>query len=71
MSESPSPFEWGQLLQKVDTLIEKTDEQSKDIMALKKTMSTGWGILIGAAAVVGLFANELIDGIKRMISGGA
>lgn len=69
-SESPNPVEWGKLLEKVDTLIADVGEQKQDIAALKKSMSTGWGVFIGAAAVVGLFANELVAGIKSWIVGG-
>jgi hypothetical protein len=63
----PNLADWGRLLEKVDALVERTDALHKDVTGLKAALNKGWGVVVGAVAIIGLFAGELITGIKRLI----
>lgn len=60
-------LELGRLIEKVDTLTEEVHSLKGEVTNLKSAMNKGWGIVVGGVAVIGLFANELIDGLKRLI----
>jgi tetrahydromethanopterin S-methyltransferase subunit G len=68
--EDFDPVEWGRVLAKLDSIDSKVDTMRGEVDDLKKSMHTGWGLLIGAVAILGLFANELLDGFKRLIGMG-
>lgn len=52
---------------KVDQLNEKHAELEKDVKRMNSLLDKGWGIVIGAVAVFGFFAAEVIEGFKRMM----
>ncbi len=70
-NEHFDPVEWGKVLEKLDSIDGKVDTMKGEVDDLKKSMHTGWGLILGAVAVLGLFANELLDGFKRLVGLGA
>ena len=58
---------YGRLLEQVEAMAHDMHTLKGDVASLKGSMNKGWGIVIGAVAVLGMFASELITGVKRMI----
>lgn len=65
------PVEFGKLVATVESLSDNVATLSGEVAELKGSMNKGWGVIIGAAAVLGLFATELINGIKHLIGIGS
>ena len=67
MSEQNFDVEWGRLHEKLDHVADKVDKLDADVTELKGTVSKGWGIVIGAAGVLGLFAGGIVNSIKHIL----
>lgn len=67
MVEDKDHIAYGRLLEQVDKLASDMHDIKEDMAELKGTMNKGWGIVIGGVAVLGMFATELISGLKRLI----
>mgnify|MGYP001562310142 CR=1 FL=1 len=62
--------EWGRVLEKIEYIEKKVDKLDDDFTTMRGTMNKGWGMLVGIAAVLGLFLNEIIGGFKKLLGMG-
>ena len=67
MADNIDEVSWGRVLERLDTLTHKTDRLHEDVSAMKDTTHKGWGVIIAAVAIMGMFAGDLLTGAKKLL----
>lgn len=63
----PTDKEWGAVVEKLETMEAKLDKAITDIEGLRLSFHRGYGILIGIAGALGVFATDVVNAIKRYL----
>jgi len=63
----PTDKEWGAVLEKLHSMEDKLDKAIEDIETMRLSFHRGYGILIGIAGVIGVFATDMVNAIKRFL----
>lgn len=51
----------------IANLTQKIESIHSEMIDMKLSMHKGWGILVGVAAIVGLFVTDIVNAVKRML----
>lgn len=67
MNDEIDKIEYGKLLKQMEHLSAQVDSLAKEVATLKSSMNKGWGVIVGMAMVIGLFLNDIVEGIRGWI----